>query len=777
MFNQHYTILIIEDNPDHSELIRLAFDESGSHRIVIRESLEGALSYIGDHAPDIIISDMNLPDGNSIDFFGKQKIFEAYPVILLTGFGDESIAVNAMRSGAMDYIVKSESLFMKMPAIAEKVLMEWNYRTEHLTFQKALEVSEARLKAIFNNASVGIALVTRDFKTIQVNETFKKLLGYDNDEYLNIDYINSIHPDDRERVEVKLADFMKQRTESQQVEIRVRKRDGDFFWVNVSLTPMNSPDGEIESMIVVVVNVDGRKKAEEKLKKNEERLNLALNATSDGLWDWDMKSGRVYFSSSYYRMIGSNPDEFPSIHREWAELMHPDDREYARQMVREHIRNRTDHFEIEFRINTGGDSYNWVMSRGKVVEWDNVGGPARMIGTHTDVTERRKFEERLLEAEKMELLGRLAGGVAHDLNNILLGILAYPDLMMMELPENSPLREYASNIQESGQRAAEIVQDMLTLTRRESIAMKPLNINETIGNYLKSPEFSSIQSARNNITFTVHLDPELSPIEGSEHHIYKTFMNLVTNAVEAIPSEGHVIMSTFNTRLEKDANLYETIVKGDYSVMRVEDNGQGIPREIVKKIFEPFFTRKKLGKSGSGLGLAIVWGTMKDHGGFINVESEVNSGTVFTLYFPVTKKTIVSEDVISEITDFTGNGEKILIIDDMSTQREIAENILQNINYDTVAVESGEKALDYLKKNRADLIVLDMIMEPGMDGLETYEKILAINPGQKALIVTGWAETENVRKTIGLGAGALLKKPYKLKDLALAVRSELDRKG
>ncbi|PKN04287.1 MAG: hypothetical protein CVU74_07655, partial [Deltaproteobacteria bacterium HGW-Deltaproteobacteria-9] len=194
-----------------------------------------------------------------------------------------------------------------------------------------------------------------------------------------------------------------------------------------------------------------------------------------------------------------------------------------------------------------------------------------------------------------------------------------------------------------------------------------------------------------------------------------------------------------------------------------------------EKIFEPFYTKKAMGRSGTGLGLAIVWGTVKDHNGYIDVQTEVGEGTTFTLYFPVTREELVTPQQKIPVESYLGNGETVLVIDDIAEQREVASGLLKKLGYEVQSVSGGEEAVEYLRENKADIIVLDMIMAPGIDGLETYQRVLKINPQQKAILVSGFSETDRVKKAQQLGAGAYVKKPYVMERIGIAIRDELRR--
>jgi len=220
---------------------------------------------------------------------------------------------------------------------------------------------------------------------------------------------------------------------------------------------------------------------------------------------------------------------------------------------------------------------------------------------------------------------------------------------------------------------------------------------------------------------------------------------------------------------------YDQVQEGDYAVLSVSDTGTGISPEDQARIFEPFFTKKKLGRSGTGLGLAVVWGTVKDHQGYIDVQSTEGTGTTFTLYLPATRKVDPQKPITDLEENLKSRGEKILVVDDVGQQREIASAILKYLGYDVATAASGEEAVQYLKENRADLVILDMIMDPGIDGLETYKRIREQNPGQKAIITSGYSETDRVKKAQELGAGRYLKKPYTLENLGRAVKEELEK--
>jgi PAS domain S-box-containing protein len=411
-----------------------------------------------------------------------------------------------------------------------------------------------------------------------------------------------------------------------------------------------------------------------------------------------------------------------------------------------------------------------------------IEGKWNAIGIVRDISERkraeeekRKLESQLQRAQKMEDIGILAGGVAHDLNNVLSGIVSYPDLLLMQIPQDSPLREFILTIQDSGNKAATIVQDLLTLARRSVAAADVVNLNDVISEYLKSPEHEKVMLYHPEVHMETNLEVNLLNILGSPVQLSKTIMNLVSNAAEAMPDGGKIFMSTENRYIGRPIKGYDHVKEGDYVTLTVSDTGTGISSEDMERIFEPFYTKKAMGRSGTGLGLSVVWGTVKDHMGYIDVQSTEGKGTTFRLYFSVTRQESAKDLATFSIDEHMGKGESVLVVDDVKEQREIALTMLTTLGYAADAVSSGEEAVDHLKKHTADLIILDMIMDPGIDGLDTYMKILEVHPGQKAIIASGFFETNRVKEAQRLGAGAYVRKPYTLEKIGIAVKTELGK--
>ena len=510
-----------------------------------------------------------------------------------------------------------------------------------------------------------------------------------------------------------------------------------------------------------------RKQAEKALRDSEERLKIILDSIQVGIAIIDAQTHAIVdVNPNAIKIIGAPKEEI--IRHACHKYICP--AEKGRCPITD-LGQKVDNSE-HILLKANGEEVPIL----KTVTPILLNGKECLLESFIDITEKKKLEAQLQRTQKMEAIGTLAGGVAHDLNNVLGGIVSYPELLLMQLPEDSPLRKPILTIKESGEKAAAIVQDLLTLARKGIAVTEVVNLNDIISDHLKTAKHEKIKSFHPHVQFEIDLEENLLNIVGSPVHLSQTVMNLISNAAESMPDEGKVFISTRNQYIDRPITGYDNVAGRDYMTLSISDEGTGMPEEVVEKIFEPFYTKKVMGRSGTGLGMSVVWGTVKDHNGYIDIQSAEEKGTTITIYFPATIKELIENDTPLSIQEYMDSGETILIVDDVEEQREIASSMLGRLGYTVTTVSSGEEAVEYLKENSADLLLLDMIMDPGIDGLETYRRILKIHPGQKALIVSGFAETERVTEAQKLGAGAYINKPFMLEQIGIAVKHELDPK-
>jgi len=533
-------------------------------------------------------------------------------------------------------------------------------------------------------------------------------------------------------------------------------------------------------MLIVLARMwQTAKRSEEALRESEDRFRIAGKIAYDLIYEWDVASDALEWFGDIDGLMGYRKGEMSRDINAWLDLINPEDRVKLENAVELH-KTSIEPIQYEYRVRYKDGTYRHWNDHGLPL-LDDKGCPYKWVGVCTDITERiqseeekKELEAKLQRAEKMEAMGLMAGGVAHDLNNILSGIVSYPELLLVDLPEDSPLRNPIKTIQESGMRAADVVEDLLTIARGVTTSKEVLNLNTMIEQYMDSTDQQKLEKIKPLSTYRTKLDSELLNITCSASHVKKILMNLTVNASEAIEGTGTVTISTMNRYLDEPLKGYEDIRTGEYVLLSISDDGSGISPQDLDKIFEPFYTKKVMGRSGTGLGLAVVWNSMQDHKGYINVRTS-EKGTVFELYFPTTREQVAAEAEEVPLDDYLGHGEKILVVDDEERQREIAGGILTRLGYIAETVSSGEEAIEYVKENPVDLIVLDMVMPKGINGRKTYEGIIKIRPGQKAIIASGYAKTKEVDMAQDLGAGKYIKKPYTLAKVGLAVKEELGK--
>jgi len=386
-----------------------------------------------------------------------------------------------------------------------------------------------------------------------------------------------------------------------------------------------------------------------------------------------------------------------------------------------------------------------------------------------DITETKRLQKLESRAERLETAGTIAGQVAHDFNNLLAPMVAYPEFIRDELPGDHPVLTYLDQIEKSAQKIADINQQLLTLGRRGHYNQDALNLNTIVHQAVKD----IMPRLADSVTCETSLESDLMNILGGGSQILRVITNLLVNAVDALNDIGYINIKTENYYADDVSGAYSRVPKGEYVKLTISDNGCGISDDIVHKILDPFFSTKTSDKKrGSGLGLSVVDAVIKDHNGYLDLKTQLGKGTSFYIYFPATRKS--SNDDSSDKS--IGGNETILVVDDDAIQRDVSTRLLEKLGYEVSSVESGEKAIEYLRENPHNLVILDMIMPGGIDGAETYQRILKTCPNQKAIIVSGFSESDRVKAVQELGAGAFVKKPLTKKTFASAVRTELDKK-
>ncbi|WP_414574733.1 CBS domain-containing protein [Anabaena sp. CCY 9402-a] len=555
---------------------------------------------------------------------------------------------------------------------------------------------------------------------------------------------------ERQQVEASL-----QQTEAE-LELRVAERTAELVQVNTRLR------GEIAE----------RKKAEVACQESEQRLQLALWAGNTGIWDWNLKTNQVIWSENLFSLFGVTPDTFDVSYENFLNLIvHPEDREPLHQSVLRAIDQQVPH-NIEFQFLTPDGKVGWSVCKGKVFyddtgqpfRWtlvrDELGKPQSILVVNTDITEKKQLEQQFYRAQRLESVGTLASGIAHDLNNVFAPIMMIAQLLPSRCKNvDARTQELFQTLENSSQRGANLVKQILTFARGtegKPILLQPGHLLKELVKVIKQTFPKSIEIQTHIPTNTLWM------VKADPTQLEQVFMNLAVNARDAMPNGGILTISAENrfldqtyTRMNLDAH------PGDYIVVTVSDTGTGIPPELLEHIFEPFFTTKELG-TGTGLGLATVLGIVKNHAGFVEVSSQVDKGTQFQVYLPIGEGTLAESRIEGELP--RGNGELILVVDDELVIQETTKETLENYNYKTLVANDGIEAIALYAQYQQEIsaVLLDMLM-PNMDGLTTIRTLKTLDPEVKIIATSGLPA--NCQKALFVGATAFLSKPYTARDL------------
>ncbi|MBU0983782.1 MAG: PAS domain S-box protein, partial [candidate division Zixibacteria bacterium] len=639
--------------------------------------------------------------------------------------------------------------------------------TERKITENKLRTSEELLRSTFESTADGILVVNRAGQRTDYNSRFLDLWSIPED-------VASDNPD-LDLTDYILPQLVDPEGFRQKTNSLYDSESDDFdtieFKTGRVLERYSSPlikDGEVVGRVWSFRDVTQQKMAESELRESEERLETILATMQTGIVLTDPESDEIVdVNPVAARLLGDSRTAI--VGRIWSDFV-------DQQTILSHsAAGYTDRTGERTLVACDQRRIPVLLSDTRIA----LLGRELILYSLVDITERieaetrqQELKDKLERAERMESLGVLAGGVAHDLNNMLGPLVGYPDLILRKLDKDSPVVKQVQRMGRAAQDAADVIQDLLTLARRGRYEMVPTDLNAVVEGFLDSPGFAAATERNPGISVGTNLDATIGKLMGSSPHLAKVVMNLVVNALDATPPTGRVDVITGQEHLDRLLGGYDRIVPGDYLLLRVRDTGEGIAADDLDKVFEPYYSKKKMGSSGSGLGLSVVYGIVKDHKGYYDIFSEPGKGTEFVLYFPMVAADLDIAE--SKEEDFAGQG-RILVVDDTPEQRQIAIDILSTAGYSVVTAEGGRQAVEYLKSNHVDLVLLDMIMDDDLDGLDTYREMLTVCPNQKALAVSGYSSTERVREMQSLGAGKYIRKPYGVATLCHAVKEELLR--
>jgi PAS domain S-box-containing protein len=519
-----------------------------------------------------------------------------------------------------------------------------------------------------------------------------------------------------------------------------------------------------------------RERAERALRESEERLRLALMAAELGLYDLNVQTGETVVTPEYARMLGYAPEEFTETSARWIERLHPDERELVAEAYRAYVAGETPEYRVEFRQRTKTGGWKWILSIGKVVQCDPAGRPLRMLGTHTDITKRKEAEEerarltaQLLHAQKMESVGRLAGGVTHDFNNILLVILACAELVRVGHRGDAKLVTSLEEIERAALRARDLTRQLLAVSRKQVATPRTLNLSELLAETRRTLG----RLIGEDVDLGFHLAPDLWPVRIDPSQVDQILMNLVVNARDAMPMGGKLTIETTNVRVDESyCRQHVAFRAGDYVLLAVSDTGVGMDGETLAHVFEPFFTTKALGK-GTGLGLATVHGIVTQNGGVASVHSETGRGTTFRIYLPRMEEPSVAAASTEEAPAEPAGGTVLLVEDDEAVRRTLAA-MLDALGFAVLVAAEWREALSLAgrKDLRVDVLLTDVVM-PELSGKELCERLRVLRPRLPVLYMSGYTADAVAHHGILEDGVQFIQKPFTMDDLARAIRTAL----
>ncbi|MFA4901785.1 MAG: PAS domain S-box protein [Desulfobaccales bacterium] len=626
--------------------------------------------------------------------------------------------------------------------------------------EEAVRESEARLRAIFEHAPVGITMVDHTGRFLQTNPAYQEIVGYSATELQSLIWQQLTLPEDLPGNLEMQEELLAGKRQYYSIEKRYLRKDGEIVWVSAMLSRLQNGLGEAR-VVGTILDVTARKRAEEALRESEQRFRLMAETIQDVFWIATPGIEKTKYVSPRYEQIWGRPrKELYQSPQSFLEAMHPEDRQRVKSEVFA-AHNRGEAFSLEYRIIRLDGEVRWIHDRGFPVKGEQ-GHVILFTGVATDITERKTLEQQLLLAQKMEAVGRLAGGVAHDFNNLLMAITGYGELMKTKVLKGDPLYGYLEDILKTTDRAAALTGQLLTFSRRQIVCPQMMDLNRVVLDL----ERMLRRLIEADIEMKIITAPKLGAVQIDPGHLNQIIMNLVINARDAMPCEGRIAVETaeviFDTSRQTRSGLAQP---GSYVVLQVSDTGMGMDEAIQAHIFEPFFTTKEPGR-GTGLGLSTVYGIVKQSGGFIDLDSEPGKGSTFKIYLPRLDASTKTRKVkVSKPTQFRGQ-ETVLLVEDEDVLRTLLAKFLRLHGYTVLEARHGGEALLICEQHQGQihLMVTDVVM-PRMSGRVLADRLTPLRPDMKVLYMSGYTEDEVVQRGVAERAVAFLQKPFKPIDL------------
>jgi PAS domain S-box-containing protein len=759
-------ILILEDVPMDAELVEYELERARvpfeARRVDTRESF---LDQLAAFQPDVILSDFTLPrfDGMSALALAREHA-PSVPFLIVTGSVNEETAVGCMKAGATDYLLKS-SLARIGPAI-EGALATVRARTAKAKAEEALRRSEANLRAIFNNSLQAFVLIDPDGTIQALNSTAaewsERLLGRTLKE---ASPIAEFVPDAEAAFRAALAG------ETRHLERCFRDTDGSDRWFETTHAPVVDEEGTIIGVCLNARDISTKKQAERALLESEARYRDLFDNASDLVCATHPDGTFLYVNRAWHASIGLPHAEL-GRHR-FLELVHPDSRDRYTEVVERALAGETlTHVELVL-VTAAGTA---ITVEGNLSCTLEDGRAVMVRGIYRDITERKRVEDQLRQAERMQAAGRLAGGMAHEVNNMMTGVLGFSEFLLRSLAEGDPRRAEVQEIIRAGARASDVTRQLLAFTRQQLLHPEPLDLNEVV----RGLEKMLRRSLGEDNLLELRLTEEVGQIRADRGQLEQVLVNLILNARDAMHDRGRVTISTARAILDEvyaQAHAGVGIPAGAYVCLAVTDSGVGMDSQIQTRIFEPFFTTKPVGQ-GTGLGLSTVYGIVKQSDGFIWCYSEPGHGSTFKIYLPLAGTRTTPVPAGRRPVELRGGNETILVVEDEEVVRKLACRGLRDQGYTVLEAKHGREALEQVQRNHQpiDLVISDVVM-PELSGRELGSRLAVLRPDLLVLYMSGYTGEDVIQRGLLEPGVPFQQKPFTPEGLARKVREMLDLRG
>ena len=756
-------ILYIDDYDLDRELVKDALEkEHGGFQITEASDKQEFEALLKTREFDVVLSDFNIAGFEGLQVLEAVRAHDSsIPVIIVTGTGSEEIAVKALKQGASDYVIKRPKHILRLPQTILAAIEKQALRNQRQEAELFLKESEKRYRSLFEMMMNGYCYCRmlfdrnkpKDFIYIDVNKAFETLIGLKNVAGKKVsEVIPGIQETDPELFEICGRVALTGIPEIFEMYIEALS-----MWFSISVYRP-----EKEYFVAIFDVITERKQTEEKLRKALLRQNEAVKAANVGLWDRDLVTNKVKYSAEWKRHIGYEEHEISDNFEEWESRVHPEDLKSTLQKVQHSIAEAQQCHQIEFRLRHKDGSYRWILTQASVIQ-DESGRAIKMIGSHIDITERKKMEEELLRVQKLESLGLLAGGIAHDFNNILTTILGNVSLAKNQVTPEDEIFDLLNEAELASTRAQTLTRQLLTFAKGGA----PVKETASIKNILKESCSFVLRGSKSRSEFSIAED--LWPAEVDIGQISQVINNIVINANQAMPEGGIIRVAAENLIIDDGQSL--PLKSGRYIRISIKDQGVGIAEKHLLNIFDPYFTTKN---AGSGLGLATTYSIIKRHDGHITVESQLGHGTTLHIYLHASEKAVPEK---KEVKLIKGQG-RILVMDDVAALRKIAGRILEKLGYEPEFAKNGAEAIRMYKEAQASekpyhAVILDLTIPGGMGGKDAVNKLLEIDPEVKAIVSSGYSDDPVLSNFQEYGFKGMMPKPFTSQSLSKVLHEVL----